>query len=175
MENNLYHLKDLHPLALEDIFHTRSQTRSKADYYTKHLFLRVLCHELGQNDGPAIASPESMAFDSMLMHNSRSDSPSAMSELDISEKEAMREEDNYTMYDSASGPMSRREKKRGRFFPFIRATQDLEGNLASIGSSQASLGKLVSGVTMHPIYELFVCGLFPCRLPSNVESRPKII
>ncbi|KAJ6546710.1 hypothetical protein DFH09DRAFT_1506386 [Mycena vulgaris] len=38
---------DLHPLALKDVFHMRSQTRSKADYYTKHLFLRILCHELG--------------------------------------------------------------------------------------------------------------------------------
>ncbi|KAF8640775.1 hypothetical protein AX17_000425 [Amanita inopinata Kibby_2008] len=36
----------IHPLALEDVFQTRGQTRSKVDYYTKHLFLRVLCHEL---------------------------------------------------------------------------------------------------------------------------------
>ncbi|KAG5642391.1 hypothetical protein DXG03_002849 [Asterophora parasitica] len=41
---------DLHPLAIEDIFHTRSQNRSKADYYSKHLFLRVLCHELGRDE-----------------------------------------------------------------------------------------------------------------------------
>ena len=37
---------DLHPLALEDVFHGHSRTRSKADYYTKHLFLQVLCHLL---------------------------------------------------------------------------------------------------------------------------------
>ena len=37
---------DLHPLALEDVFHGHSQTRSKADYYTQHLFLQVLCHLL---------------------------------------------------------------------------------------------------------------------------------
>lgn len=36
----------LHPLALEDVFHGHAGNRSKADYYTKHLFLRVLCHEL---------------------------------------------------------------------------------------------------------------------------------
>ncbi|KAF8964374.1 hypothetical protein BDZ97DRAFT_1816203 [Flammula alnicola] len=41
-----YHL---HPLALEDIFQGQSRHRSKADYYTTHLFLRVLCHELGDN------------------------------------------------------------------------------------------------------------------------------
>ncbi|KAF8987490.1 hypothetical protein BDQ17DRAFT_1393525 [Cyathus striatus] len=43
---------DLHPLALEDVFHGHSRTRSKADYYTRHLFLRVLCHELGGPDEP---------------------------------------------------------------------------------------------------------------------------
>ncbi|KAJ7597984.1 cora-like Mg2+ transporter protein-domain-containing protein [Mycena floridula] len=42
---------NLHPLALEDVFHARSQTRSKADYYKQHLFLRVLVHELGEEDG----------------------------------------------------------------------------------------------------------------------------
>ena len=37
---------DLHPLALEDVFHGHSQTRSKADYYSQHLFLQVLSHLL---------------------------------------------------------------------------------------------------------------------------------
>ncbi|KAH8835233.1 magnesium transporter [Flagelloscypha sp. PMI_526] len=44
---------DLHPLALEDIFHTRSRTRSKADYYQRHLFLRILAHELLDQDAGA--------------------------------------------------------------------------------------------------------------------------
>ena len=39
-------MTDLHPLALEDVFHGHSRTRSKADYYTQHLFLQVLCHLL---------------------------------------------------------------------------------------------------------------------------------
>ncbi|KAJ7174183.1 magnesium transporter [Mycena crocata] len=38
---------DLHPLALDDVFRTQStKARSKADYYSRHLFLRILCHEL---------------------------------------------------------------------------------------------------------------------------------
>ncbi|KAJ8475432.1 hypothetical protein ONZ45_g15609 [Pleurotus djamor] len=37
---------EIHPLALEDVLHQRDLNRSKADYYNKHLFLRVLCHEL---------------------------------------------------------------------------------------------------------------------------------
>ncbi|KAF8910196.1 hypothetical protein CPB84DRAFT_1821600 [Gymnopilus junonius] len=44
-----YHL---HPLSLGDIFHGHSHTHSKADYYTRHLFLRVLCHEVAADEPP---------------------------------------------------------------------------------------------------------------------------
>lgn len=38
---------DIHPLALENILHTHSKgTTSKADYYLQHLFLRLICLEL---------------------------------------------------------------------------------------------------------------------------------
>jgi hypothetical protein len=41
---------DIHPLALEDILHQpRSGLLSKVDYYSKHLFLRVLCHTLSKS------------------------------------------------------------------------------------------------------------------------------
>lgn len=40
----------MHPLALEDVLHNRSQARSKADYYVKHLFVRVLRHTLGPKE-----------------------------------------------------------------------------------------------------------------------------
>ena len=67
----------LHPLALEDVFHGHAGNRSKADYYTKHLFLRVLCHELsgelqdndpvlpnlGRRGMPRSHSPEPMGND----------------------------------------------------------------------------------------------------------------
>ncbi|KAL0952003.1 hypothetical protein HGRIS_008654 [Hohenbuehelia grisea] len=48
---------ELHPLALEDILHQRDQNRSKADYYAKHLFLRVLCHHLGNVEDADSSSP----------------------------------------------------------------------------------------------------------------------
>ena len=38
----------MHPLSIEDLLH-RSHARSKADYYPKHLFIRVLCHTLGSS------------------------------------------------------------------------------------------------------------------------------
>ncbi|KLO16017.1 hypothetical protein SCHPADRAFT_823746 [Schizopora paradoxa] len=42
---------DIHPLALEDIIHGQSKkSRSKADYYAKHLFIRILRHTLARED-----------------------------------------------------------------------------------------------------------------------------
>ncbi|KAM6498834.1 magnesium transporter [Amanita muscaria] len=38
---------ELHSLALEDVLHEQGHNQSKADYYHKHLFLRILCHWLG--------------------------------------------------------------------------------------------------------------------------------
>jgi Mg2+ and Co2+ transporter CorA len=44
---------NLHPLAIEDVLHARRNARSKADYYTRHLFIHVLTHKLGkQEDDP---------------------------------------------------------------------------------------------------------------------------
>ncbi|KAJ1308495.1 hypothetical protein OPQ81_004199 [Rhizoctonia solani] len=40
----------LHPLAIEDVLHGRKNARSKADYYTKHLFVHVLTHKLGRQE-----------------------------------------------------------------------------------------------------------------------------
>jgi len=37
----------MHPLSVEDVLHLGGHTLSKADYYPKHLFIRVLCHTLG--------------------------------------------------------------------------------------------------------------------------------
>ncbi|OSD01191.1 hypothetical protein PYCCODRAFT_1436682 [Trametes coccinea BRFM310] len=65
---------DMHPLALEDVLHQRGHARSKADYYPQHLFLRVLCHSLGnEDDGKSVTS---------ISHLPRSESPVNMSEAD---------------------------------------------------------------------------------------------
>ncbi|KAJ7746354.1 magnesium transporter [Mycena metata] len=75
---------DLHPLALEDVFHTRSQTRSKSDYYTRHLFLRILCHELSDSDEPSMSS---FAQGSTLTDLPRSDSPTPFTDDDLEMRE----------------------------------------------------------------------------------------
>ncbi|KAG6820662.1 hypothetical protein H0H93_013513 [Arthromyces matolae] len=133
---------DLHPLALEDVFHTDRQTRSKADYYSQHLFLRVLCHELGKEDD------FSGSNGSILTESPRSSSPSEMNDFRDADKEAMREDggDERTMYDSAFSKATTGLKKRRRFtFASSYPGPDLEGNLARNGSSLSSLGKFMSG------------------------------
>lgn len=90
-------LADLHSLALEDILHEQGHNHSKADYYTEHLFLRILCHSLdlgsssSQNSGsdmrsklqdkPASEFPVGLDADMAVMeegHLNRSPSDSIM-------------------------------------------------------------------------------------------------
>lgn len=52
-------LVDLHSLTLEDILHEQGHNHSKADYYSEHLFLRILCHTLDIAPG----SPDIMGLD----------------------------------------------------------------------------------------------------------------
>jgi len=76
--SNLALTYDLHPLSLEDILHRRGHIRSKADYYSKHLFIRVLCHSLGDPD----AINDATAYTGAQAHNitdaPRSTSPGGM-------------------------------------------------------------------------------------------------
>lgn len=76
---NSWHV-DLHPLALEDVLHQRPQARSKADYYLKHLFIRVLRHTLREEDDEVIAIHHN------ITHLPRSASPENMHDR-ISEEE----------------------------------------------------------------------------------------
>lgn len=50
---------EIHPLVMEDILHGRQTYSSKADYYNKHLFIRMLCHTLKAEDdhSPNIIEP----------------------------------------------------------------------------------------------------------------------
>ena len=54
-----------------------SRSRSKADYYTKHLFIRVMCHELKDDDDDAQEA---------ITEAPRSESPVAMEEESISKE-----------------------------------------------------------------------------------------
>ncbi|QRV73040.1 CorA-like magnesium transporter protein [Ceratobasidium sp. AG-Ba] len=49
---------DLHPLSLDVVFHARNNSRSKADYYAKHLFIHILSHSLPPDESnPKTGAP----------------------------------------------------------------------------------------------------------------------
>lgn len=147
---NLIHFTfiELHPLALEDVFHTRSQNRSKADYYSKHLFLRVLCHQLSEHD----ELDESSAHGSTMTGEPRSASPLPMEEEEETGSEEFNEKDeDGTLH--GSGPNSRqsntRKKKR---LPFLHKTEkDLEAMMGP-DSSRSSLTKLMKAEGAVSLY-----------------------
>jgi hypothetical protein len=58
----------MHPLSVEDVLHLGGHTLSKADYYPKHLFIRVLCHTLGSANG--ISQSSTMAAGSTGLSSS---------------------------------------------------------------------------------------------------------
>ncbi|KAG7100027.1 hypothetical protein E1B28_001813 [Marasmius oreades] len=108
---------DIHPLALEDVFHHRPGARSKADYYTKHLFIHILCHELG-HDGDVLAEIQrhgtSAALGSTLAESidiPRSSSPEPLTDADKMGLDVL-EEEEITLYGTA--PNSRKSTLRMR-------------------------------------------------------------
>lgn len=56
---------DIHPLALEDVLHKSTQSRSKADYYTQHLFISILCHYLVCRDASAVPTADPTTVDEL--------------------------------------------------------------------------------------------------------------
>lgn len=94
----------MHPLAVEDLLHVRNAARSKADYYQKHLFLRVLCHALLPKDEAGMDTPQNS-----VTHLPRSSSPIPMGDSDDEDSMAKNEDDE-TMYGSL--PASRFATKR---------------------------------------------------------------
>ncbi|KAH9923673.1 uncharacterized protein B0H18DRAFT_878449 [Fomitopsis serialis] len=95
---------DMHPLAIEDILSQRQHSRSKADYYPQHLFLRVLCHSLTSDD---YGTP-----DSSVTNLPRSESPDLIGIDDSDgEEEVTQPDDDRTVYGSASA--SKFSTKRG--------------------------------------------------------------
>jgi hypothetical protein len=108
----------IHPLALEDVLHQGSRsTRSKADYYPKHLFLRILCHELEDPDELIADQGMSPAYGSTLTEMPRSCSPPPFTKHDAANNHKVNLEaegydkvevtdEDHTMY-NGSAPNSR--------------------------------------------------------------------
>jgi len=130
---------DLHPLALEDVLNNRKLARSKADYYAKHLFLRVICHQLLDDD----------EVHSVLFDSPRSMSPSRIDSSTVSSHSTRVSEDGY-----ASGKEEGREVGlRGRLRK--KATLDTEnGSSIPLTKKRSRLTTLfTSSVQRHQIAE----------------------
>lgn len=72
---NSHVLEDLHPLAVEDVLPPFHGPRSKSDYFTQHLFLKVQCHTLLPDDDEEEAE---RSLHSVLTDMPRSTSPTEM-------------------------------------------------------------------------------------------------
>lgn len=76
----------MHPLSVEDLLHRGGHALSKADYYPKHLFIRVLCHTLGSttcvSQGSETTGGRSAAMSSspLFTNSPRSASPKRLDE-----------------------------------------------------------------------------------------------
>ncbi|KAG1742775.1 uncharacterized protein EDB91DRAFT_297885 [Suillus paluster] len=80
---------DLHPLALEDVLHKRGHTRSKTDYYSKHLFIHAVSHTLVSSS----SSPNSYIPEDEDPLPPRSASPGPMTPGDYPKKEYLKDND----------------------------------------------------------------------------------
>jgi hypothetical protein len=106
---------DLHPLALEDIFQGNNHTRSKADYYARHLFLRVLCHQLSEHND----KDENMFIPDIP----RSSSPEPMGKAPLDEEKTLHETPSPDLQ-----PRTSLKKLRRHLLPFHRGEEVRERN-----------------------------------------------
>jgi len=144
---------DLHPLALEDVFHARKQTRSKADYYPTHLFLRVLCHELDRADSnPAASKSTPPQSDAMLHGQPVYDEPLGMIAENSSEylgkghqRNSTLVEDGYGEDPSTNGGLKQQARRGLSLFKKKRPVLPRYSTDASAFSTISDLGDPVSG------------------------------
>lgn len=153
----------MHPLAIEDLLHVRKAARSKADYYQKHLFLRVLCHSLASDE-------EMNTPNNSVTHLPRSSSPEPYGDdSDTEDSVGKGDEDEKTMY--GSPPSSRFATVRNtplRTAIHRRTSKDVE---SSAHTPRANLG--VPPITRFSDIEGLQSQVRAALCPSrNLDSSP---
>lgn len=124
---------------MEDVFHGHSRNRSKADYYTKHLFIRVLCHEL-LPDGH-IASNDGYAYTS----GPRTSSPEPMNPYPEEDDEEKKMDTAKNSVDRHSTLVQRRNNTKRSILPTNRDdVKPSSGNRKAPSPAGTGLSKLVS-------------------------------
>ncbi|RXW17596.1 hypothetical protein EST38_g8258 [Candolleomyces aberdarensis] len=160
----------LHPLALEDVINKNNRTRSKADYYTKHLFLRVMCHELHDGDAEADAHDDPAP---------RSESPEPMQD-GTPEKEKLEEPGTETDGETLQASFSKSKNSTMRRRPLLpRTLADLPIQRHDSGSALAQLikkdGKLRAARTERKAAEAMLEDIKKGIQHVGVKVKPMFI
>lgn len=136
---------DLHPLSLEDALPPFHSPRSKADYYQKHLFLRIQCHALvpegeENDDVPSTAQ----ALHSVIANIPRSSSPAPMDAEEGVADDSLSNEDEKTMQGTPIPPSSKFSSRR-----WGSKKIRMDGDVEAIPTPQTgfSIGKRITAMT----------------------------
>ena len=165
-------LVDFHPLALEDVFHGHSQNRSKVDYYTKHLFLRVLFHELVHD-----ASQNGATHHTQITNTLRTASPEPMNSVELEEgDQEMKDSEEPTQNGGSQnlGSLNKRRKLGG--YPLLPTSRaDVKpvyrGNLTKLIYNENAVG-IVNFLHFHSSsYTFFLSRKPPKRSGNRTKLR----
>lgn len=152
---------ELHPLSLEDVLNVPGRPRSGADYYRRHLFIRVLSHTLG-HDGPG--GPN------FLEQIARSSSPEP---LDLADKiEGL---PSHSVHETplASGFSSKFSRKHNP--PHKSATIEPGGyDVENVNVSKPPQGATYGSFYATYVRPSFFVSLTYPRTPSRTKSRMSI-
>ena len=99
----------MHPLSVEDVLHLGGHTLSKADYYPKHLFIRVLCHTVGSRNCTSQGSATAVGSTGLSSSPPFTDIPRSSSphHFNFDEKHGMADEGVYgNIYGHDTDPMA---------------------------------------------------------------------
>lgn len=163
---------DLHPLSLEDVLHRRhGHIRSKADYYSRHLFIRLLCHTLGNpSDDPLDIAPV------MYQSTNITDAPRSMSPggYDFNEKG----DENGDISSGGSLPrrrttmMSRKETKQPDIEHGPKEELTLLDRTDSTTEALLNLEELKSGQRVNVIHRNFFTFLMRDGTLISIHQTP---
>ena len=145
----------MHPLSVEDLLNRGGHGLSKADYYPKHLFIRVLCHTLGSTASTSQSSEPPTGY-------SFTDLPRSASPQSFDEKLGMEDEIVY----------------RNRYGDYVEPMADnLESarttlNDPEMGARRASL--LVSYQAFHRKLSLLTLWSFPLKAHRRKRAAAEL-
>lgn len=130
---------------MEDLIANRGPARSKADYYTKHLSLRIQCHTVQPDDDESLKLASKQVAEEDLTEKPRSSSPDLMT----ADEEKLADSAAGTTLLGGSQPVSRFSTTRGTYGGSMRkrgTTKPVEDEESAPASKPNSMfPKLFSG------------------------------